>query len=210
MRSKLLTEPFIVRALSNTSWDFGNQVLYDMCRREPLHEKPDIAIGKLWLIGRTYAAAIERRRVRGETAGDAFYTDRVAPVVCRSGLDNWLAAVHRNPDDMNVALEAHAKLTALFSQLTGLSKISLASKYLHFHAQSAFYIYDSRAATGIQRLTRRLSPDERSQLRETVCDSTYGEFFMRCNGLAEELRAILGRRVTPREVDKVLLAVAEQ
>ena len=42
-------------------WAFGNEVLYRMCRESPLHEDPDVVVGKVWLIGRSYAAAIERR-----------------------------------------------------------------------------------------------------------------------------------------------------
>lgn len=47
-------------------WDVGNSVLYDMCRKYPNHGKEDEIIAKVWLIGCSYSAAIERRRNRQE------------------------------------------------------------------------------------------------------------------------------------------------
>jgi len=60
MATQLIPE-FLSKAISETAWDFGNQVLYDMCRANPQHKEDRIIIGKIWLIGRSYAAAIERR-----------------------------------------------------------------------------------------------------------------------------------------------------
>lgn len=74
-------------ALKNTTWDLGNQVLYDLCRDHPRHNSADVVIAKVWLIGRSYSAAIERRR--SPTAyGDSFYTKHVAPAVLVSNIDD--------------------------------------------------------------------------------------------------------------------------
>jgi len=43
---------------------FGNEILYDMCRREPRHDDLDVVCDKLWLIGRNHAASAERNRVK--------------------------------------------------------------------------------------------------------------------------------------------------
>jgi len=43
-------------------WDLGNRILYDMCQSYPGHSKDDEIVAKIWLIGRSYAASIERRR----------------------------------------------------------------------------------------------------------------------------------------------------
>lgn len=53
---------FLEQAERNNMWDFGNNILYTMCQENPKHEKEDIIIGKIWLIGRSYSAAIERRK----------------------------------------------------------------------------------------------------------------------------------------------------
>jgi hypothetical protein len=56
-------------------WGFGNSILYDMCKRKPFHNQTDIIVGKIWIIGRSYAAAIERRRTVGNTNDDFYYND---------------------------------------------------------------------------------------------------------------------------------------
>ena len=47
---------------NNTRWCFGNGILYKMCEEFPKHDDSDVITGKLLLIGRSYAAAIERRK----------------------------------------------------------------------------------------------------------------------------------------------------
>ena len=37
----------IERVLSNNKWDFGNKVLYNMCKENPYHNDPDIIVGKV-------------------------------------------------------------------------------------------------------------------------------------------------------------------
>jgi hypothetical protein len=49
-----------------SKWDFGNEILYSMCRQNPFHDKPEIVTAKVWLIGRSYAAAIERGRKKSK------------------------------------------------------------------------------------------------------------------------------------------------
>src|ERR1700675_3892793 len=88
-----LTPEFINKALSVTAWDFGNQVLYDLCATNPGHARDDIIIAKVWLIGRSYAAAIERRRSTAGAVGDAFYETVVAPKIRSSGIDDWFHAL---------------------------------------------------------------------------------------------------------------------
>jgi hypothetical protein len=53
-------------------WDLGNSVLYDLCRKHPSHKTADEILAKVWLIGRSYAASIERRKNVKETVGRDF------------------------------------------------------------------------------------------------------------------------------------------
>ena len=53
----------IKRVLNTNKWDFGNKVLYNMCKKNLYHNDPDIIVGKVWIIERSYAAAIERRKI---------------------------------------------------------------------------------------------------------------------------------------------------
>lgn len=49
----------IQKAITEDGWRFGNKILYDMCYNNPEHTNKEVVIGKIWLIGRSYAAAIE-------------------------------------------------------------------------------------------------------------------------------------------------------
>jgi len=204
-----LTPRFVKSALERYAvWDLGNEALYDLCRQHPRHRTDDEVLAKVWLIGRSYATSIERRRGKHDSVGDDFYLDVVAPAIKRAGVDRWFAQLSdlRRPDAASV-VPVHARLTALFEQISGLEKRSLASKYLHFHFPRAVYIYDDRVSRGI----RRVSPAQ--HLREmlfTEFDDTYGRFYLRCQRFHQELEHVCKRQLTPREVDKVLLAVAER
>ena len=56
-----------------------------MCEDNPLHNEAEVVIGKIWLIGRSYAAAIERRKHADNYQGDDFYYDAVAPKMLEIG-----------------------------------------------------------------------------------------------------------------------------
>ncbi len=75
-----ITKQDIRSALKNTSWDYGNNILYSMCKKAPNHKQIDQIVAKIWLIGRSYSAAIERRKVINQES-DSFYVDEVALVI---------------------------------------------------------------------------------------------------------------------------------
>ena len=201
-----LTPEFIARALNRREWDFGNQVLYDLCERHPSHDRNDVVIAKIWLIGRTYSASIERRRKAFVNGADgSFYETKVAPAIVSSEMDVWLRRL-READGRrsDLIIEVHKKVTELFSKISGLEKRSLASKYLHFHFPQYFYIYDSRACRALQRLKDGIRMSEREH---SGGDPHYARFFDKCEAANQRIATLLGRSLTPRELDKVLLSV---
>ena len=202
-----LTRQYIETALRRHAvWDLGNKMLYELCRAHSGHETDEEILAKVWLIGRSYAASIERRRGRRDAAGDDFYQDVVAPAMRRAGIDRWfepLRALHK-PDAVKV-IPVHKQLTDLFEVISGLEKRSLASKYLHFHFPRSVYIYDARAAHAIRAVSLPLRRHE----FVSEHDPEYARFFVRCARLHGELEQRVGRALTPREVDKVLLAIAD-
>ncbi len=203
MPSKLTPE-FVEGALLEKVWDVGNQILYNMCAANREHTRDDVVIAKIWLIGRTYAAAIERRRDKGDAIGDAFYETKVGPQIRGSDIDKWFEALDiGSNEDMTTNLETHKRVMDLFTKISGLEKRSLASKYLHFHFPSRFYIYDSRACTVISKLTKPIGK-RLPLLREH--DGEYARFSLRCLDLNQQIDLLAGRHLSPREFDKVLLA----
>ena len=200
-----ITEVDIKKALANTMSDLGNQVLYDLCSVHSYHKMDQEILAKIWLIGRAYAAAIERRKkVIEEPDGDAFIENKVVPEMRNSEIDHWLEQSKNNPT-AETAIEVHFKLTDLFKKISGHDKRSLASKYLHFHQPDMFFIYDSRASQTLGKVTPKkkewldLSPDQ--------FDQEYINFYRRCLWLQEYLKSKIGRKLSPREIDKVLLYI---
>ena len=92
-----LTAKLLHRTLSKDDpWSIGNQVLYDLCLRYPYHAVDAEIVAKIWLIGRAYAASIERGRGKAADSGlsnDRFYTGAVPKALRKSRLDEKLKAL---------------------------------------------------------------------------------------------------------------------
>ena len=204
-----ITKADLKRAKRRQIWSLGNQVLYDLCRAFPLHNSDDAIIAKVLLIGRVYAAAIERRKVIGTNRGDDFYTKTVAPKIRASGIDKWLGALPPPPLAVEGAtakvLKVHAKVTALFSKISRLDKRSLASKYLHFHRPDLFFIYDSRALDA----ARAVAPALRRRTANGH-DPVYSSFFRRCLHLKQTIANQFHTDLTPRQLDDLLIVISER
>ena len=186
-------------------WDLGNRILYDMCRVYPGHSKDDEIVAKIWLIGRSYAASIERRR-NAKHSGDDFYEAVVAPTMRNQPIDLWLGSIKQTDKSGSAKTVAiQKKLMYLFHSITRLEKRSLASKYLHFHKPDAFFIYDSRARQAITKVVPRLN--EIPELETDEFDLEYRDFVRRCVWLRDNVQKTLGTALTPREIDKLLLMI---
>ena len=151
----------LARANAEFDRDWGgvDDVLRELCRRHPGHTDRRSVTAKVALIGRAYAAGLERRVTppKGQQAivVIADYFERHGAEV-----DEILAPLH--PIDEPLSLQGmativgvHGRFTQLLVGVTtdGRSPRSFASKYLHFH-NPAVPIYDSYALAGIMRLVR--------------------------------------------------------
>ncbi len=138
-----------------SSWNLSNEILYEMCRKYPHHKNDEEIIAKVLIIGRVYSAAIERRKQVNNTSG-LFYLKEVAPAIRKSNIDKWLDNIRdfERPtfDNCIHIIAVHKRVTDLFEKISGLGKRSLASKYLHFHFPSLFFIYDSRSSNSLRKI----------------------------------------------------------
>lgn len=197
---------------ADSIWEFGNNILYQMCKDRPMHKEKDVVVGKMWLIGRSYAAAIERRKNAADGSDD-FYCDKVAPKMLEIGpeLDERLKklCISKNPiiDDVEDVLTTHKFLMDTLYDLTGLEKRSLASKYLHFHCPEKFFIYDSRARETIRKLVKKTDKNVLSGIENY--DAEYGDFVCRMLELQEHLNVKYSIYVTPRCMDDFLLSIVK-
>lgn len=192
-----------------SKWSFGNQVLYDMCSENPLHTNEDIIVGKIWLIGRSYSAAIERRK-GGSEQSDDFYYDVVAPKMMSVGKELDERIKHLNQysyptdDNLDEVLNTHKFLTDVFYEISNLEKRSLASKYLHFHCPQMFYIYDSRSSQGIKKYVKT----DKQRLYKHYscgCDTEYADFCVRMLEFQEYVNQTKGKLLSTRDIDNLLL-----
>ena len=207
----MLTLHDVENAMGPTPWDLGNQVLYDLCRQHPGHTDEQAVIAKIWIIGRVYAAAIERRRnktLNGDKmpTGDRFYREVVLPNVLTSDLDDWLfearAAQPSTPQGIATLVDVHCRTMNLFKDISGLEKRSLASKYLHFHVPQLFYILDARAAQALRNLDNDVPRETRIV---GLGDREYRGFVNRCEDLRGFCHAQFGLNMGPRKIDNLLL-----
>ena len=97
----------------NEFWDFGNEVLYKMCERNPKHTDIGVVIGKMWLIGRSYAASLERTKEGSK--GDSFYECSLAKIISEKDLDSVISGI----ENIETAISAHNELINLFKGITG-------------------------------------------------------------------------------------------
>ena len=202
----------VLNAMGPNSWDLSNKLLYDLCITHPTHVETDAVLAKILLIGRVYAAAIERRKIKkGKAESDNFYINEVAPKLLDSEIDIWIAEAKAVQPGTTSALatlvKVHGLTTALFSQISGMQKRSLASKYLHFHVPKLFYIYDSRAAKAIREFSSVLPRASRSS---GVGDNEYRKFADKCDHLRMWCEKEFSLQLFPRQVDNLLLRFNEK
>jgi hypothetical protein len=190
-------------------WEFGNKILYDMCKENLKHDSQEIIAGKIWIIGRCYAAAIERRRKNKEENEEnltEFFINKVIPKMLDKHveLDERIEKILKfdNIDENNVdyILKTHKLLTEIFYSITNQKKRSLASKYLHFHCPNAFFIYDGIAKTNISKLVKK--PTGKATNEEY--DTEYPDFCYRALILKKYIESKTDYKLTPRDIDNIL------
>ena len=189
-------------------WTLGNEILYKMCADNFTHDKDEKIIAKVWLIGRSYAAAIERRKNKDPNEdSDKFYTEKVTHALKSSNLDQRLCELSLceviDDEVLKNTIETHYYLTDLLRKITELNKRSFSAKYLHFHLPNLFFIYDSRAANGISsfniKVPKNMSP------YSSPYDKVYGDFANKCFYLIQQINDRFDIQLTPRQLDNLLL-----
>ena len=199
----------IEAATKRTPWHLSNEVLYSLCQKHPRHSEVEAVVAKVLMIGRVYAAAIERRKSKGEE-NDNFYISTVAPKIINSPIDQWIEEAKRvdpaTPEGRQVMLRVHALTTNLFHAISGQEKRSLASKYLHFHVPELFFIYDTRAVKGISAVSSVVG---RAPRHSGSADHEYQKFAGKCSRLKQHCATAFGVHLSPRQIDNLLLLLYE-
>jgi hypothetical protein len=189
-----LTREFIADVLSRSILDPRSRALYDLCFFHRHHLRDELVADKLRLIGRLYAEY---------GAGLGFSPELGAHCLAKSPVDRWFSALSTAEQlDGWLLLELHKRVMDVFFDLPEAEARSLASKYLHFHFPELFCIYDSRVEAAVH----AMGEGDCGFLAIGEHDPVYGRFHAGCRKLADRLAPVIGRRPSPRELDRVLRA----
>lgn len=214
MTKQLPNKKQLDTARQKNVWDFGNAILYKLCKDYFQHKTDDHILTKVLFIGRIYAAAVERRRNKSTDINDNFYTDTVAPTFRKSKLDDKLSDLKTvTPDKVEhikFVLQTHFYLTSILQKITALDKRSFSSKYLHFHLPDLFYIYDSRAVTALRQFSSQVPQDLKHILKLDNIDNEYAKFYCKCFDLKRQIKTQLNIELTHRQLDNLLIEVANK
>lgn len=197
-------------------WDFGNKILYELCKDNPQHDKDEVILTKVLFIGRVYAAAIERRKNKkqDDIGNDNFYIDKVAPTFRNSQLDKRLSQLKPlkklTAENLQQVLETHFYLLTTLSKITDMEKRSFCSKYLHFHLPELFFIYDSRAVSALRQFISRVPKELYSITKLKTVDEEYAKFVCKCFALKSNFENVHKTTLSNRQLDNLLIEIANK
>ena len=202
----------INEVLDQKDWDYTNKILYRMCRERFDHKDDENILAKIWIIGRTYAAAIERRKNKKDSDDtDSFAIKKVVPAIKKSKIDEKLDGIKGfnkiSRNKLFEILQVHKDLQNVFYRITKLKKRSLASKYLHFHLPELFYIYDSRSANKVRNLKIKIPKGLEKIINSNKVDKVYAQFYIKAFLQCEEIYQEHKKKLSPRDMDKLLLSL---
>lgn len=188
----------------------GNKMLYDLCDKYPLHEKDQEIFAKIWLIGRSYAATLERGIGLNKDDNDLFY-QKVVTIIMTSDFDKSLSVLKGKSltvENITSIFYVYKKLHELTLNFERGQKHSFCSKYLHFHYPDLFFIYDSRAVESISKIKIDISMFK--DLKSEYNNLPYFSFFLRCFQLREIVHKSNQIILTPRQIDICLVNWANE
>jgi len=197
-------------------WKVRDDVLYKLCKKYPDHEREDEIIAKIIIIGRVYAAQVERGK--GEISNDEFFKNKIPKKLKKvdsiiKGLSGINKITIENKTSLRKILKAHYNLSNIFKDI-GNQSDSLASKYLHFHKPNLFFMYDRRAFT----VCRHLCKDylkKRSDYKDFINDiskvgcarTKYRDFIKRALILKDKIEKIREKKSSLRDFDDIMISI---
>lgn len=198
-------------------WSVSDGALYKMCKEYPLHKNASETVSKLFLIGRSYAAAIERGVQLKK--GESIYEDRIPKIFEKEKygkkIDDALKNITEHKDLYKIFFAYNLTLE-FFSKISGKSNKSLASKYLHFHKPDTFFIMDSRAKNAISdvlatlALPAKLNSNDLEPYRKFNESNEYILFYLKCLKCIETIKEKYEISLSTKEFDCLLLTVYEE
>ena len=164
--------------MKDNNYSFGNAVLYRLCEENIEHQDIEKVIAKIWIIGRTYAAQIERQKPTSY-ATEQYYI-AVAKKIREAAFDSAISQLQLineiNEQTLQPILSAHSFLMKALNvdAENGKSRRSFCSKYFHF--PKLFFLYDSIAASSLPNYTHYIKKDLGSFKKLNLGDKNWDRF----------------------------------
>lgn len=193
----------------NELWYVSNNVLYEMCMKYPAHKDVSEVVAKIFLIGRSYAASIER------TENANVYEKKIPELVSKHGKEIDSALLECNKSNLQQIFKTYDLILRSFHEVSGKWNRSLASKYLHFHKPENFYLMDSRAKKGLSKIltiypvAAKIKNEEKRQYSVSKESSEYMNFYLKCQMCKKELEKEFNCKLSTRGFDQLLLTIAD-
>lgn len=199
-------------------YELSNNHLYELFTKYPKHVNAKGIVAKVLILGRTYAAAIERGRgSKGAMTNDEFYTNEVPTAFKGLRLDQKLQAITKMQTlekSTESCLKAHWVLMKGIKDITGKDKRSFCSKYLHFHSPENFFLYDFTSLRGLKNLSYFLTEIEGSvntfPIYKGNWDMQYFNFYQSCVQTKSKIEKVLGKELTYREFDALIITAGKK
>ena len=194
-------------------WSVGNDFLYKLFSENISHVDSSEIVAKVWILGRTYSASIERHKNRDFPPATNFYEDVVPYLFKGLNKSNYfdesiqlLRGLREDEieDNLDDILTLHLKLQSAIQKFTKDKKTSFCSKYLHFHCPNCYFIYDSIARNNIKGLLHMLDLESHKRVLNTG-DPAYSLFYGKCQEARKALELKYQTTITIREFDTVLM-----
>jgi hypothetical protein len=196
--------------------DLRNDILYKTCRTHFRHKNNDTIFAKISLI-RSVAMEREQNVKNKEVWYNGFDTESIISALKNSEIDhemNVLKKIELSPGVRSLPLSVYAYLLKIIEKSVDSRIIhSFWSNYLHFHLPQLFFIYDDRTEEAISKhddsfLKMVMSTSYCRKLIHRYSNQPadqYARFFCKCIVFRQELFFICDTKLTPREMDKILL-----
>lgn len=195
-RKKYIVEESFIPHKNYRSY-IGNNLLYDLCKTYPNTVDFQEVHAKIWIIGRSYAVALERTK-RNKVDYESFSKSFIEWNK-KVGFDNRLYNIKDEKD----ALEVYKLLLDFVYSETGQYKRSFVSKYLHFHRPEWFKLYDSHTRKSLTYLSTA-----KSNVVGKI-DSVYADFCAKENDVRDYIKEKFGKQLDNRDLDIVLIYIYE-
>lgn len=199
----------ILNAKQSQRWSIANETLYTLCQTYPTHEDIEATVAKLWIIGRTYNAQIERRKTSAEQKQKDLENGGIYHVVAKTlqesdidqRLNQLVELVKVDTSNLIQVLSVHEQFMRLLYDHLKQRNTSFASKYLHFHFPNLFFILDNQAENALNQFDLNYADTDYAEAH----DIRYRRFCNHVLTLRNVIQSSYNMSMTPRQLDNLLL-----